>query len=135
MKVIIAGSRTFCFDKYPDALEILQKAIDESGFEVSEVVSGNQYTWRHGSVVGGADYVGEQWAQQVDVDLKCFQADWPGFGKAAGPIRNREMANYGEALIALWDGSSRGTASMIKEMQKLNKKVYIFRFNELTLIE
>ena len=40
--------------------------------------------------------------------------------------RNREMAQYADALIAIWDGDSRGTGSMIKLAQQHGLKVYVF---------
>jgi hypothetical protein len=57
-----------------------------------------------------------------------FPADWKTHGKAAGPIRNRQMAKNAEALIALWDGNSRGTKNMIETATKLGLKVYVKRY-------
>lgn len=59
-----------------------------------------------------------------DMSIKEFPADWEAHGKAAGPIRNKEMANYADALLLIWDGKSKGSANMKKEMEKLNKTVY-----------
>ncbi len=56
--------------------------------------------------------------------LKEFPPDWEKHGKAAGPIRNKEMAEYADALLLIWDGKSRGSASMKKEMEKLEKPIY-----------
>ena len=46
-----------------------------------------------------------------------FPADWKVYGKQAGPVRNRQMLNYAKeeqgALLAFWDGKSRGTKNMI----------------------
>ncbi|GAG45916.1 unnamed protein product, partial [marine sediment metagenome] len=130
MKTIIAGSRGFTLSKFPDAVDMVQQAIDESKFPITEIVSGQQRTYEHGKIVGGADYIGELWAEMVDVPVKLFPADWDGFGKAAGFMRNRDMAHYSESLIAIWDMKSPGTRHMAKQMQKLDKKVYIFPFNE-----
>lgn len=55
---------------------------------------------------------------------KEFPADWKAHGKAAGPIRNKQMAEYADALLLIWDGESKGSASMKNEMLKLNKPVY-----------
>ena len=57
--------------------------------------------------------------------------DWAKFGKAAGPIRNKTMAENGDALIAVWDGTSRGTKSMIDLAQKLGLKVFIYKSSQL----
>lgn len=110
MKVIIAGSREI-FD-----YEVVKMAIEESKFEITEVVSG---------VARGVDSLGERYAYERKIQIKRFPADWDKHGKAAGPIRNIEMANYAEALIAIWDGKSRGTKHMINEAKKKNLKVFV----------
>ncbi len=112
MKTIIAGSRDIT------DYETVRAAVDASGFQISEVVSGR---------ARGADRLGEQWAREYGVPIKGFPADWNKHGKAAGPIRNRQMACYGEALIAIWDGESHGTKHMIVEARKNNLMVYIHR--------
>ena len=56
--------------------------------------------------------------------IKEFWPDWNKHGKAAGPIRNRQMAEYVDAALLIWDGKSRGSASMKREMEKLGKPVY-----------
>ena len=95
MKVIIAGSRTI-YD-----MEELKKAIEESQFDITEVVCGG---------CAGVDLLGERWAFDHGKPVKYFPANWEKHGKAAGPLRNQEMAQDGEALILLWDGTSRGSA-------------------------
>ena len=56
-----------------------------------------------------------------------FIPDWDKDGRSAGYKRNAEMAEYADALIAVWDGDSKGTKHMIECMNKLNKKVYIHK--------
>ena len=53
-----------------------------------------------------------------------FKAEWTIHGKAAGPIRNRKMAEYGDALLLIWDGTSKGSSNMKIEMEKRNKPIY-----------
>ena len=112
MKVIIAGSRSV--NNYHSVLG----AIRESGFNISEVVSGG---------AKGADSLGEKWAGQYNRDLKVFPAKWDEFGKSAGYRRNIEMADYADALIAVWDGESRGTRHMIDTAVDKGLKVHVFR--------
>lgn len=88
-----------------------------SGFIPTEIFSG---------VASGPDQLGESWARERGVPIRRFYADWSIFGKSAGPIRNREMAENADALIAIWDGESRGTANMIKEAIDHNLKVKVF---------
>jgi hypothetical protein len=109
MKVIVAGSRYFKdFKRLIDELLKIQKDVT-----IDEIVSGGCH---------GADKYGECWADLFDIPVKIFKADWKKYGKAAGPIRNKEMAEYGDMLVLFWDGKSKGSANMLKTMQSLNKK-------------
>ncbi len=109
MKVIIAGSRDIV-DPH-----VVDDAVRESGFEVTEVVSGG---------ARGIDRMGELWGAKHGIPVKVFRADWEKHGKSAGVRRNREMAEYAEACIAIWNGS-RGTANMIDEAGMHNLKLFI----------
>lgn len=73
----------------------------------------------------GADSLGEQYANEEGFDTQLFPADWNKHGKAADPIRNAEMAEVADALIAFWDGKSRGTANMIQLAKDKGLKVAI----------
>ena len=61
----------------------------------------------------GADTLGERYAHERGYAVEKYPADWNCDGKAAGPIRNAQMAKVADALIAFWDGNSRGTQNMI----------------------
>lgn len=111
MKLIIAGSR------HIHSYSLLEEAVGSSGFKPTEIFSG---------CAGGVDQLGEQYATEHAIVLRRFYADWSIFGKSAGPIRNREMAENADALIALWDGASRGTSDMIKKAIDCNLKVKVF---------
>jgi hypothetical protein len=113
MRVIIAGGRDF------NDFWVLQDAIEESGFDIETVVSGG---------AKGVDAMGEIFANEMNLKLNIYQADWERHGRAAGPIRNRKMAEHADALIALWDGKSRGTKNMIETATKLGLKVYVKRY-------
>lgn len=112
MKVIIAGSRHLA------DLSFVEKAISDSKFQITEVVSG-------GAV--GIDLAGEKWAVKNNLPVKQFLPDWKRLGKSAGPIRNAEMAKYADAAIAIWDGVSRGTKNLIDNVTRKNLPVYVYR--------
>jgi len=111
MKIIIAGSRKF--DDH--AHHLIRYAVHLSGFDVTEVVSGG---------AEGIDEYGEIWAESKTIPVCVFKADWQKHGKKAGPIRNGQMAEYGDALIAIWDGVSPGTKDMIAQMKRRRKPVF-----------
>ncbi len=72
----------------------------------------------------GIDLSGKRCAEYIGIPIKEFPADWGKHGKAAGHIRNTEMANYADALLLIWDGESRGSANMKYQMNQLGKPVY-----------
>ena len=61
----------------------------------------------------GADILGKQFAEEFGLKVLEYPADWEKYGKSAGYRRNKEMAKVADALIAFWDGESRGTKHMI----------------------
>lgn len=120
MKTIIAGSRTIT--DYDVVLEVIKK----SNLEITEVVSG---------VAQGVDTLGITYAYNNDIPIAQFPANWNKHGKSAGYIRNVEMAQYADALIAVWDGKSKGTKNMIEIANKRNLKVYIEIISKIRRIE
>lgn len=117
-KVIVAGSRSIDYDK-PVA-----EAILEAPFDIGELVSGG---------AKGVDSIAENLFKSHNnglytddkTPIKRFEPDWGKHGKKAGPIRNREMGEYADALIAVWDGESKGTRNMISQALELNLDVYV----------
>lgn len=121
MKLIIAGCRD-CHSSSHFTQAIIG-ALKQPGFgylsDITEVVTGG---------ASGVDAMGKRWAKvTLEIPHKEFQADWKANGKSAGPIRNRQMAEYADALIAIWDGKSRGTKNMIEEATKRGLKVYVHK--------
>lgn len=110
MKLIIAGSRTIQVSP-----EHLKKFLDRYMIWPTEVVSGG---------AKGMDQSGEFFAQDFEIKITRFPADWDTHGKMAGPIRNKQMAEYADALVLIWDGQSKGSMNMRKTMLSLNKPIY-----------
>ncbi len=117
MKLIIAGSRSIDI-----STQFINSLVCYHNLMVTEVVSG---------CARGVDLVGEKWALNIrdicgedSIKTIQFHADWDKHGKKAGPIRNKEMADYADALLLIWDGSSPGSKNMKETMLKLEKPVY-----------
>ena len=111
MKVIIAGSRHMPFSMF----HLIDEAVKKSNFQVTEVVCG---------LARGADMFGGKWAVNNSIPVKTFPANWDEYGKAAGPIRNQQMAEYADALIVfIWDGS-RGSKDMLMRMGRMKKPTF-----------
>ena len=108
MRIIIAGSRNFT--NYQKLKQECDKFLQD--YKNIEIVSGAHYK--------GADKLGEKYAAEKTIKIIKFPANWLKYGKAAGPKRNKQMAIYAGALIAFWDGKSKGTKNMI-QLAKYNQ--------------
>jgi hypothetical protein len=101
MNLGIVGSRTF--NNY-DLLKIeifKLYSIDS----IKCIVSGG---------ANGADKLAEKFANEFNLDKKIFLPDWNKYGKKAGYIRNKEIVDYSDKLIAFWDSKSPGTKITIE---------------------
>jgi hypothetical protein len=110
LKTIVAGSRSV------SDYQVVRDAIVESEILISEVVSGT---------ARGVDKLGENYARIHNLPIAYFPADWDIHGKKAGYLRNQKMADYAEALVAIWDGESKGTKSMIDIARKKGLRVFV----------
>jgi len=110
MKTIIAGSRGIT------DYQLVAAAVAESGFDVTVVVSGG---------AKGVDSLGERWALEHGVPVERVLPDWRRYGRGAGLVRNAEMIDGADALVALWDGASRGTAHVIRMARKRGLSVHV----------
>jgi glycerophosphoryl diester phosphodiesterase len=116
MITIIAGSRDIT--NYGEVV----KAIAASKIEITKVVTGR---------ARGVDELGETWAREHNIPVRPFPAQWNKYGKSAGYRRNESMAEYAEALIAVWDGKSKGTRNMIDTARKYGLKVYVHTVSDV----
>jgi hypothetical protein len=110
MRTIIAGSREFYSYKY--FLEVMNKIP----WKPTVILSGHAY---------GVDRMGEQWANENNIPLEVYPAEWDKYGKRAGYLRNAQMAEKAEALVAVWDGKSKGTKIMIDIAKRKNLNTYV----------
>jgi len=102
-RVIIAGSRSF------SDIELMRSKCDailkaKADTHDIAIVSGT---------AGGADKMGEQYANERGYQIHRYPADWVNHGKGGGMIRNAQMLQSADAVIVFWDGISRGSAHMI----------------------
>lgn len=122
-RIIIAGNRTF--NNYALLKEQCEYLLHES-MVVNNIVIVSGHA-------AGADTLGERFAAEHGLKCELHPADWKRYGKAAGPIRNAEMAAVSDALIAFWDGKSRGTRSMINLARDKGMTVAIVRFDKINI--
>ena len=102
MKIAVIGSR-----KITDVP--LEKYI---GAEVEEIVSG-------GAV--GVDTCAAEYARSKGLRLTAILPEYEKYGRAAPIVRNKQIVDYADRVIAFWDGKSKGTLSVIKYAEKKQK--------------
>ncbi len=114
-RVVIAGCRDY--NNYNEAKEYID-------FCISEIRKKNEIVILSGGA-SGADAIGERYALENGFKTEKHPADWKKYGRAAGPIRNKEMASLSDYVICFWDNKSKGTKSMIEYAKKLNKPLRV----------
>lgn len=118
-RVIIAGTRYF--NDYAVLCAVCDRLLADKvkqGFDIV-IVSGG---------CAGADMLGEAYAKERGYQVERYPAQWERYGKKAGRIRNAEMANNADALIAYWNGESRGTRHMIETAREKGLAIRIHRY-------
>lgn len=115
IKLAVVGSRTF------NDRRLLEQKLEEIDSEktIICVVSGG---------ARGADLFGEEWAKKNGIETQIFYPDWERLGKKAGIVRNKDIVDNCDELIAFWDGISNGTKSSIEMAKSQGKKVTIVYF-------
>ena len=127
MRIIIAGGRNF---RDYELMKFKMDKILSNVNEPIEIVSGGQCSKDVDTgELYGADYLGEQYANEKGYSLMRFPAKWKLHGKAAGMIRNGQMAKYATHLVAFWDGESKGTENMISLARKHNLNIRVVRYD------
>ena len=117
MRVAIVGSRKF-YDFY-HVVKVMRDFRKEH--EVEAIISGKAF---------GADFLGEMYARSRGINFIGHQANWELHGRSAGMIRNLDIVEDSDEVIAFWDGKSKGTQNTISVTQDKGKKVHIHTFDQ-----
>ena len=116
MNVAIVGGCDF------DDYEQFKSCIDGEKIKFKSIISGG---------ARGVDTLAERYAKEIGVPVKIYWPDWTKHGKAAGPIRNRQIIENADCVIAFWDEKSPGTRCSIKIAEELKKPVSMFVYKEV----
>lgn len=73
----------------------------------------------------GVDRVAEKSGRHYGLEVISIPADWDTHDKSAGFIRNIEIIEQVETVVAFWDGKSKGTSHTITEASKRGIRVII----------
>ena len=119
MRTVIAGSRSLYLPQHFNwVCTALAHAREWHGITPTVVISG---------CAPGVDTLGEDWAQKQGLPIERFPDDWQRYGNRAGHLRNATMAHQCEAVVALWDGKSKGTLNMVTLAVGLKRKVFLLQ--------
>lgn len=121
MRVIVTGSRGWSDrGRISDRLALLPGADD------TVVVHG---------AARGVDRIAGQEAEKLGLRVEAHPADWIAHKKAAGFVRNEQMAVAGADLcLAFWDSKSTGTQDMIQRALRHDIPVEIHHKNSRLVI-
>lgn len=123
VKLLICGSRNFT--NFGLLSERLDEYLSSADLSKVEIVSGG---------ARGTDSLAERYAKSRNIKLTVFPADWERYGRAAGFVRNDEMAKYCSGplntCIAFWNGESSGTRGMMKSALRQRMSVVKVMYND-----
>ncbi len=101
MRIAIVGSRNITVNNIADYVT-----------DCDEIVSG-------GAI--GVDKCAAEFAKKNGIKLSEFLPEYDKYGRAAPIVRNKKIVDYADKIIVFWDGSSKGTLSVIKYAEKIGK--------------
>lgn len=112
MSLAIVGSRDF------EDFSLLCEKVNElrKEFKITHIISGG---------AKGADILAEKYAKEYNLSITILKPDWDKFGKKAGILRNKDIINLSDYIIAFWDGESPGTKNAIETANKYNKPIKV----------
>ena len=122
-RIIVCGGRNADID--PDIVDtFISNIINGLDRNEIEIVSGT---------ARGGDQLGEQFAERHNMKVVRFKPEWNVFGKRAGYVRNHKMVYYiskceNPIVVAIWDGSSKGTKDTINTAKSQNIPVYVLPY-------
>ena len=111
MKIAIIGSRNLRIDSISEYIPS----------ECDEIVTGG---------ARGVDTYAAEYAERYGIRLTVFYPNYKRYGRGAPIVRNREIIEYADLVVAIWDGKSRGTKNVIDECRKNSTEVKVFLINK-----
>ena len=114
MKIAVIGSRNLLVENLGDYLPV----------DCTEIVSGG---------AKGIDECAAKYAKAHGLGLTEFLPQYNVYGRAAPIVRNMQIVDYADIVLAFWDGKSKGTLSVIRYCEKNQKTCRIIRFEQETV--
>jgi hypothetical protein len=116
MNILVSGDRNWT------NYQLLTSTLNQFKNQIQVLIAGG---------AKGADTLAKEWAVEHNIPFQEYPADWKQFGKAAGPIRNRQMLVEGQpTLLVVFHNdltNSKGTKNMIHQASKINLPTIIIQ--------
>jgi SLOG family YspA-like protein len=122
VRVLVCGSRHF-----EDYWKLHQELLHIHMFDPKPAPGRSNIDVIISGKAKGADTLAEDFARVYRLEFEGYPADWKKHGKAAGPIRNKQMLDEGkpDLVIAFLAPNSRGTRNMIDQAEKAGVPVKV----------
>lgn len=114
MKLAIIGSRGF--NDYDFLKQTVSEFLKNNLLNCTHIVSGG---------AKGADTLAQQFALEHELEMIVFKPNWKLYGNRAGFIRNTDIVENADIIIAFWDGNSTGTKDALDKATALNKRTIV----------
>lgn len=83
----------------------------------------------HGAAIG-VDTIADSWAKANNLETVIYKPNYKVYGKRAPLVRDKEMVDFCDVVIAFWDGKSRGTKYTFDYAKKIGRKVIVHLIQE-----
>lgn len=115
MKIAVIGSRDF------EGIDLIDDYLDSELSMLTELslISGG---------ASGVDAVAKAYARSRAITFIELKADWKAYGRAAGPIRNKQIIDMADSIYAFWDERSKGTAHVMEYALRIGKPCQVVVF-------
>ncbi len=114
MKIAIVGSRNLIL-----SVEEVYNRVKE--FNPTMIISGG---------ARGIDTIAKNLAYKYNIELLEFLPDYDKYGKRAPLIRNKQIVEEANIIIAFWNGQSRGTLHALKYAKEQRKETIIYKYTK-----
>ena len=116
MKLAVIGSRSF--QDYPR----FQRVMANLKTPVELIISGG---------AEGADSLAERYAKEYGTSILIHHPNRARDGTRCYAVRNQKIVDGADALLAFWDGLSRGTKMTIDKATRAGIKIHIVRYDPI----
>lgn len=121
MKLAIVGSRDF------NDYELVARIIGTHFYYMVNCIEMNDDEIISGGA-RGADTLGKNYAKNCGLKYTEFLPNWNELGKKAGFVRNQQIVDACDMVLAFWDGQSKGTKHTIDLARIAKKPTFIVYF-------